>query len=213
MNKKDIKTFHVAQDGQEIGVIMKNSQNARTAAASDNVNQCPAYDQAVPQGSNVNQLPVYGQAVPQSSNVNQLPVYDQAAPQSSNVNQVTVGRDQNEDHMAEKGERENTDVCPTCKETFGDHEMQIHLRKCKKSSSHKQGNIKCTYCRQQFNKEYVLDRHLISKHPDKNAVKKMLQQKIPCADCDETFQSDSLRIHHRVTAHKIKEKKDRDICV
>ena len=120
-----------------------------------------------------------------------------------------AGHDQNEDHMVEKGEdeRENTDVCPTCKKTFDDHEIQIHLHKCKKSSSRKQGNFKCAHCKQQFNKEYVLDRHIITKHPDKNAVKKTLQHRIPCVDCNETFESDALRIHHRATVHKIKENK------
>ena len=129
-----------------------------------------------------------------------------------------AGHDQNDNHMAEKDEdeRENTDVCPTCKKTFDDHDMQIHLHECKKSGSRRQANFKCTYCKQQFHKEYVYDRHLITKHPDEISVKEMIQQKIPCVDCDETFQSEALKRHHRVTAHKIKEQKNEtfkcDIC-
>ena len=116
--------------------------------------------------------------------------------------------DQNEDHMAEKGEDEgeNTDPCPTCKKTFDNHNMQIHLHKRKKSSSHKQASFKCAYCKQQFNKEYVHDGHLITKHPDKNSVKEMLQQRISCVDCDKTFQSEALRRHHRIIVHIIKQR-------
>ena len=117
--------------------------------------------------------------------------------------------DQHANNMADKGEniKATTDVCPICKQTFHDHEMQIHLHECKKSGSRRQVSFKCAYCKQQFNKEYVFDRHLITKHPKEKMVKEMLQQKIPCADCDETFQSEALKIRHRVTAHKIKEKK------
>ena len=87
---KDIKTFHVAQDAQEIGVTVRTSQNAQTAPTSDNVNQLPVNGQTAPQSSNVNQHPVNGQTAQQSSNVNQHPVNGQAAPQSSNVNQHPV---------------------------------------------------------------------------------------------------------------------------
>ena len=87
MNNKDIQTFNVAQDAQEIGATVRNSQNAQTPPVSGNVNQLSVNGQAAPQSSNGNQLPINGKAAPQSSSVNQHPVNSQTSPQSSNMNQ------------------------------------------------------------------------------------------------------------------------------